>query len=151
MDSGQVVDMLLTHDPFLTCSLVQHYSNPSYAPLHILGNLEYWNYCERPDYFAGISESEDELERMLAVLRWTCEYLISRVDSFIYKGILLITISNSHEGSQIYQTQGEISPETLVVFPWRQMLSPLIFDRSQSLIIRYCKRDATTGLFQLVN
>ncbi|KAI8324245.1 hypothetical protein GQ54DRAFT_256809 [Martensiomyces pterosporus] len=33
-------------------------------------NLEYWNYMERPDYFAAITESDDEVERMLAALAW---------------------------------------------------------------------------------
>ncbi|ORY84445.1 hypothetical protein BCR37DRAFT_378472 [Protomyces lactucae-debilis] len=33
-------------------------------------NLEYWNYCDRPDYFVAMDESDDALERMLAVLRW---------------------------------------------------------------------------------
>ena len=30
-------------------------------------------YIDRPDFFAAMGESDDELERMLAVLRWTCE------------------------------------------------------------------------------
>ncbi|BFZ56281.1 hypothetical protein PYCC9005_003326 [Savitreella phatthalungensis] len=33
-------------------------------------NLEYWNYLDRPEYFVSISEPEEELERMLAVIRW---------------------------------------------------------------------------------
>ncbi|KAJ1719887.1 hypothetical protein LPJ53_005422 [Coemansia erecta] len=33
-------------------------------------NLEYWNYMDRPEYFVEISESDDEVERMLAVLAW---------------------------------------------------------------------------------
>ncbi|KAG0141807.1 hypothetical protein CROQUDRAFT_110242 [Cronartium quercuum f. sp. fusiforme G11] len=36
-----------------------------------MGNLEYWCYLDRPDVFSAINESESELERMLAVLRWT--------------------------------------------------------------------------------
>ena len=37
-----------------------------------IGNLEYWQYADRPDVFAAINEPDDELDRMLAVLRWTC-------------------------------------------------------------------------------
>ncbi|KAJ2398390.1 hypothetical protein GGI05_000107 [Coemansia sp. RSA 2603] len=33
-------------------------------------NLEYWNYMDRPEYFVEISESDDEIERMLAVVAW---------------------------------------------------------------------------------
>lgn len=40
-----------------------------------IGNLEYWQYADRPDFFASIGESDDDLERMLAVLRWTCSFL----------------------------------------------------------------------------
>ncbi|KAM0791001.1 hypothetical protein ACM66B_004301 [Microbotryomycetes sp. NB124-2] len=36
-----------------------------------IGNLEYWSYADRPDYLAAINESDDELERLLAVVRWT--------------------------------------------------------------------------------
>ncbi|KAM0747159.1 hypothetical protein T439DRAFT_328927 [Meredithblackwellia eburnea MCA 4105] len=38
--------------------------------LEPIGNLELWQYCERPDFFAAMPESDDELERMLSVLRW---------------------------------------------------------------------------------
>lgn len=38
-----------------------------------IGNLESWMYAERPDFFAAMATGDDELERMLAVLRWTCE------------------------------------------------------------------------------
>ncbi|KAA1085408.1 hypothetical protein PGT21_006311 [Puccinia graminis f. sp. tritici] len=43
-------------------------------PAHLItpvGNLEYWCYLDRPDLFAAINDSEDDFERMLAVLRWT--------------------------------------------------------------------------------
>jgi len=43
-------------------------------PAHLItpvGNLEYWCYLDRPDFFAAINDSDDDLERMLAVLRWT--------------------------------------------------------------------------------
>lgn len=33
-------------------------------------NLEYWQYADRPDFFAAIGDSPDELERFLSVLRW---------------------------------------------------------------------------------
>ncbi|KAJ2317086.1 hypothetical protein H4R23_003199, partial [Coemansia sp. Cherry 401B] len=33
-------------------------------------NLEYWNYMESPEHFVAIPESDDEIERMLAVLAW---------------------------------------------------------------------------------
>ncbi|RKP38088.1 oxysterol-binding protein [Dimargaris cristalligena] len=33
-------------------------------------NLEHWNYMERPDYFARISDPEDPVDRMLAVAAW---------------------------------------------------------------------------------
>lgn len=36
-----------------------------------IGNLEYWCYLDRPDVFAAIDDSDDDFERMLAVLRWT--------------------------------------------------------------------------------
>ncbi|KAK4055438.1 hypothetical protein OIO90_003276 [Microbotryomycetes sp. JL221] len=36
-----------------------------------IGNLEYWTYADRPDFLCAINESDDELERMLAVVRWT--------------------------------------------------------------------------------
>ncbi|KAK4048099.1 hypothetical protein OIV83_004969 [Microbotryomycetes sp. JL201] len=36
-----------------------------------IGNLEYWSYADRPDFLCAVTESDDELERMLAVVRWT--------------------------------------------------------------------------------
>jgi len=36
------------------------------------GNLSYWHYLDRPDLFAVIGESDDALERMKSVLRWSC-------------------------------------------------------------------------------
>ncbi|EPX74340.1 oxysterol binding protein [Schizosaccharomyces octosporus yFS286] len=38
--------------------------------LEPVGNLEYWNYVDRPDYFATMGDNDDDLERMLSVLRW---------------------------------------------------------------------------------
>ncbi|EPY54296.1 oxysterol binding protein [Schizosaccharomyces cryophilus OY26] len=38
--------------------------------LEPVGNLEYWNYVDRPDYFVTMGDEDDDLERMLAVLRW---------------------------------------------------------------------------------
>ncbi|EEB07288.1 oxysterol binding protein [Schizosaccharomyces japonicus yFS275] len=38
--------------------------------LEPVGNLEYWNYVDRPDYFAVMGDAEDEVGRMLGVLRW---------------------------------------------------------------------------------
>ncbi|CAG8452975.1 8870_t:CDS:2 [Ambispora gerdemannii] len=35
-----------------------------------IGNLEYWNYNDRPDYFLCIDDSDDPLERMFAAIRW---------------------------------------------------------------------------------
>ncbi|KAG9291873.1 hypothetical protein G9A89_012158 [Geosiphon pyriformis] len=35
-----------------------------------IGNLEYWNYNDRPDYFLCIGDPDDPLERMLAAIRW---------------------------------------------------------------------------------
>lgn len=36
-----------------------------------LPNLEYWQYLDRPDYFAAINDSPDAFGRMLAVARYT--------------------------------------------------------------------------------
>ncbi|KAJ2078471.1 hypothetical protein H4R24_004449 [Coemansia sp. RSA 988] len=33
-------------------------------------NLEYWNYMDSPEYFVAITEPDDEVERMLAMLAW---------------------------------------------------------------------------------
>ncbi|ORY32450.1 hypothetical protein BCR33DRAFT_759288 [Rhizoclosmatium globosum] len=33
-------------------------------------NLEFWNYNDRPDYFASMGDPENDVERMLHVLRW---------------------------------------------------------------------------------
>lgn len=38
--------------------------------LEPIPNLEYWNYVDRPDAFASIGDSDDELGRFLAVLRF---------------------------------------------------------------------------------
>ncbi|RKP05670.1 putative oxysterol-binding protein [Thamnocephalis sphaerospora] len=38
--------------------------------LEPMSNLEYWNYMDRPDYFACLSDPEEPLERMLGVIRW---------------------------------------------------------------------------------
>ncbi|KAI9506220.1 hypothetical protein BX070DRAFT_187214 [Coemansia spiralis] len=43
-------------------------------------NLEYWNYMDRPEYFAAIPESDDEVERMLAVLAWWFSKLLKHKD-----------------------------------------------------------------------
>lgn len=38
-----------------------------------IGNLEHWTYIDRPDYFAALAdEGMDELDKMLAILRWLC-------------------------------------------------------------------------------
>ncbi|CAE6463052.1 hypothetical protein ACGC1H_002134 [Rhizoctonia solani] len=39
--------------------------------LEPIPNLEYWNYLDRPDVFAAINDSDDNLMRMVAVLRFT--------------------------------------------------------------------------------
>lgn len=40
-----------------------------------IGNLEHWTYIDRPDYFAALAdEGMDELDKMLAILRWLCTY-----------------------------------------------------------------------------
>lgn len=36
-----------------------------------LGPKRYFRYADRPDVFAVMGENDDELQRMLAVLRWT--------------------------------------------------------------------------------
>jgi len=33
-------------------------------------NLEYWNYLDQPNTFVAIGQSDDEVERMLEVLRF---------------------------------------------------------------------------------
>ncbi|EZF30049.1 hypothetical protein H101_06300, partial [Trichophyton interdigitale H6] len=38
--------------------------------LEPIPNLEYWNYLDRPESFASIGKSDDELGRMLEVLRF---------------------------------------------------------------------------------
>ncbi|CAG8473733.1 7825_t:CDS:2 [Cetraspora pellucida] len=38
--------------------------------LEPIGNLEYWNYNDRPDFLTCIGDSDDPLERMLAAIRW---------------------------------------------------------------------------------
>jgi oxysterol-binding protein-related protein 9/10/11 len=38
-----------------------------------VGNLEVWNYVDRPDFFCAMAGEEGELERMVGVVRWTCE------------------------------------------------------------------------------
>ncbi|GES92145.1 oxysterol binding protein (Orp8), putative [Rhizophagus clarus] len=38
--------------------------------LEPIGNLEYWNYNDRPDYLICIGDSDDPLERMFASIRW---------------------------------------------------------------------------------
>ncbi|CAJ0757036.1 4017_t:CDS:2 [Entrophospora sp. SA101] len=38
--------------------------------LEPIGNLEYWNYNDRPDYLICIGDSDDPLERMFATIRW---------------------------------------------------------------------------------
>lgn len=35
-----------------------------------ISNLEYWTYMDRPDYFSAISDPDDPVERMAAVVRW---------------------------------------------------------------------------------
>lgn len=39
----------------------------------------YWMYAERPDFLAAMADGEDELERMMGVLRWTCELSSGRL------------------------------------------------------------------------
>ena len=39
-----------------------------------VANLDFWCYQDRPDLFAAIGDSDDELERMLAVVRWVCTF-----------------------------------------------------------------------------
>lgn len=61
--------------------------------LEPIGNLEYWTYCDRADFFAALNEPEDELDRMLAVLRWTFTKDLKFVKAKIakpYNSILLV-------------------------------------------------------------
>ncbi|KAF8191148.1 hypothetical protein BJ912DRAFT_303757 [Pholiota molesta] len=39
--------------------------------LEPIPNLEYWNYLDRPDFFAAINDSDDPFIRMLSALRFT--------------------------------------------------------------------------------
>ncbi|KAG7529415.1 hypothetical protein FFLO_05687 [Filobasidium floriforme] len=39
--------------------------------LEPIPNLEYWHYADRPDIFASMGDSPDELERMLSVMRYS--------------------------------------------------------------------------------
>lgn len=39
--------------------------------LEPIPNLEYWHYADRPDVFASVGDSPDELERMISVLRYS--------------------------------------------------------------------------------
>ncbi|KAF9486277.1 hypothetical protein BDN70DRAFT_794567 [Pholiota conissans] len=39
--------------------------------LEPIPNLEYWNYLDRPDFFAAINESDDPFIRMLSTVRFT--------------------------------------------------------------------------------
>ncbi|CAG8735874.1 45444_t:CDS:2 [Gigaspora margarita] len=46
--------------------------------LEPIGNLEYWNYNDRPDFLACIDDSDDPLERMFATIRWCSKnYLVT--------------------------------------------------------------------------
>ncbi|KAI9593008.1 oxysterol-binding protein-like protein 1 [Syncephalis fuscata] len=38
--------------------------------LEPMSNLEYWNYMDRPDYFACLADPDDPVDRMLGVVRW---------------------------------------------------------------------------------
>lgn len=37
------------------------------------GNLEYWQYCDYPPLFVTLGQG-NELDRMLGVVRWTCQF-----------------------------------------------------------------------------
>ncbi|KAH7104922.1 hypothetical protein BKA62DRAFT_816181 [Auriculariales sp. MPI-PUGE-AT-0066] len=53
--------------------------------LEPIPNLEYWQYCDRPDLFAAINDSPDPLERMLAVLRFTFSKDLKYVRGRVFK------------------------------------------------------------------
>ncbi|KAJ1957794.1 hypothetical protein IWQ62_005014 [Dispira parvispora] len=48
-------------------------------------NLEHWNYMDRPDYFARISDPEDPVDRLLAVAAWWFTRDLKYIDQKIKK------------------------------------------------------------------
>lgn len=40
-------------------------------PADLRSNLEFWTYLDRPDVFAIVGKSDDPVERMLSVIRWS--------------------------------------------------------------------------------
>lgn len=54
-------------------------------------------YAERPDFFAAMATGDTELERMLAVLRWTCESNSWRREM----GGADVRFVDSYEGSEV--------------------------------------------------
>jgi hypothetical protein len=59
-------------DRKLGCVFSPSSRNVNHQQAYIGSTLaEYWQYAERPDFFAAMNEPDDELERFAAVLRWT--------------------------------------------------------------------------------
>ncbi|KAJ1656460.1 hypothetical protein IWQ61_003977 [Dispira simplex] len=48
-------------------------------------NLEHWNYMDRPDYFARMSDPEDPVDRLLAVAAWWFTRDLKYIDQKIKK------------------------------------------------------------------
>lgn len=70
-DSSKLKTFLMILKKFIGVSDIaaQRFSLPAQL-MEPVPNLEYWNYLDRPETFAAISESDDELERMLACLKF---------------------------------------------------------------------------------
>lgn len=70
-DSSKLKTFLLILKKFIGVSDIaaQRFSLPAQL-MEPVPNLEYWNYLDRPETFAAIGDSDDDLERMLACLRF---------------------------------------------------------------------------------
>ena len=70
-DSSKLKTFLMILKKFIGVSDIaaQRFSLPAQL-MEPVPNLEYWNYLDRPETFAAISDSDDELERMLACLKF---------------------------------------------------------------------------------
>lgn len=84
-----------------------------------VGNLEYWNYMDRPDYFAVISDPESSLDRMVNVVRWWFSKDLKYITGKLikpYNSILGETfnchweVPRDHEQTQIYSQNKSQKP-----------------------------------------
>ncbi|CCO32936.1 Oxysterol-binding protein-like protein 1 [Rhizoctonia solani AG-1 IB] len=92
--------------------------------LEPIPNLEYWNYLDRPDVFATINDSDDNLMRMVAVLRFTFTKDLKFVHGKICKPYNSVLGEYFRCHTSVTPLKYPANPNEPPIFPSHTLISP---------------------------